>query len=74
MALTGASAKRIKTPGRYSAGGSLYLVVKPSGAKSWVARVKVGSTRYDRGLGGYPTVGLREAQRKAEDLRNEAAA
>ena len=75
--LTGASAKRIKKPGRYGAGGGLFLWVKPSGAKSWVLRVKVGGKRLDRGLGSIADVGLAEARRKAEAMRvqlREAAA
>ena len=69
--LTAASARRLKRPGRYSAGGGLYLLVKPTGARSWILRVKVGSTRIDRGLGSLDSVSLAEARRKAETMRVE---
>ena len=38
-------------PGRYSDGGGLYLLVKPSGSKSWVLRVQHNGRRRDFGLG-----------------------
>lgn len=39
----------------------LRLLVKPSGARSWVLRTMVGSRRAEIGLGGYPTVTLAQA-------------
>lgn len=50
------------------------LVVKPSGRRSWVARLTVGGRRRDLGLGGYPAVSLDEARRQSARLRAEAAA
>lgn len=38
-------------PGRHGDGDGLYLLVKPSGAKSWVLRVQAGGKRQDIGLG-----------------------
>jgi integrase len=38
-------------PGRHSDGNGLYLLVKPSGAKSWVLRVQHEGRRRDYGLG-----------------------
>ena len=38
-------------PGRHSDGRGLYMLVKPSGAKSWVLRVQRNSIRRDYGLG-----------------------
>ena len=38
-------------PGRYGDGGGLYLVVQPSGAKSWICRVQRDGRRRDIGLG-----------------------
>lgn len=52
MALTVAQAKNAK-PGRYSDGQGLYLLVKPSGSKSWVLRVQYVGTRQDFGLGSF---------------------
>lgn len=42
---------RTKTPGRYTDGGGLMLLVKESGARSWVLRVVINGTRCDIGLG-----------------------
>ena len=38
-------------PGRHSDGRGLYLLVKPSGSRSWVLRVHLGGVRRDFGLG-----------------------
>ncbi|MEG3124416.1 tyrosine-type recombinase/integrase [Sphingomonas sp. GB1N7] len=46
-ALTVKSAK----PGRHADGEGLYLLVKPTGAKSWLIRVQVDGKRRDVGLG-----------------------
>ena len=69
--LTGAAARRIKRPGRHAAGGGLYLLVKPTGARSWILRVKVGGRRIDRGLGSLEAVTLAQARRKAAFVRAE---
>jgi integrase len=42
---------RTAGPGRYADGGGLYLLVKPSGARTWVLRVQVNGRRRDFGLG-----------------------
>lgn len=42
---------RTRTPGRYTDGGGLMLLVKESGARSWVLRVMVNGVRRDIGLG-----------------------
>ena len=60
-------------PGKHSDGGGLTLLVKPSGRRSWVARVSVNGKRRDIGLGGYPEVTLDEARSKAAQFRAEAA-
>jgi integrase len=56
MSLTVKQAQNAK-PGRHSDGRGLYLLVKPSGARSWVLRVqsKLGGkpARRDWGLGGF---------------------
>lgn len=52
MTLTSKQAQHAK-PGRHSDGRGLYLLVKPSGSKSWVLRVQHGGTRRDFGLGAY---------------------
>jgi len=56
-------------PGRYGDGGGLYLLVGPTGSKSWVFRYKVNRVERAMGLGPYPTVTLADARKKAEHCR-----
>ena len=48
--LTALSVRNAK-PGRHADGEGLYLLVKPSGAKSWVLRIQMEGKRRDVGLG-----------------------
>jgi integrase len=50
--LSAISVKNAK-PGRHADGNGLYLIVKETGAKSWVLRVQVDGRRRDIGLGSY---------------------
>lgn len=59
-------------PYRLSDGGGLLMIVKPTGAKVWIARVTVAGRRRDMGLGGFPTIGLRQAREKAAGARRQA--
>lgn len=47
---------RTAKPGRHGDGDGLYLLVKPSGAKSWLLRVQAEGRRRDIGLGAADTV------------------
>jgi len=76
--LTDASAKAVKTAGRHSDGGGLYLNVSASGSKSWVfmwAKMvtkpngTIGPKRVEMGLGSYPDVSLAKARTKAAEFR-----
>ena len=67
--LTDRQVRNLKTPGRYPDGATLYLVVWPSGSKSWVQRLTIGGGRADLGLGGFPAMSLAQARRKAQDNR-----
>ncbi|WP_419903474.1 tyrosine-type recombinase/integrase [Kiloniella sp.] len=66
--------------GRHGDGGGLYLVVKPSGSRSWVVRVVVqgqknrkgAPLRTDFGLGGADIVTLNQARTKALEYRRMA--
>ncbi|WP_447754308.1 tyrosine-type recombinase/integrase [Sphingopyxis fribergensis] len=53
-----AKAMQNAKPGRHADGHGLYLLVKPSGARSWVLRVQVGGQRRDIGLGSVETSAL----------------
>ena len=52
-------------PGRHADGNGLYLVVRPSLARSWIQRVTINKQRTDLGLGPYPLVSLANARRVA---------
>lgn len=57
-------------PGKYGDGNGLMLLVKQSGARSWVVRLTVDGRQRDYGLGGYPAVSLHEARHAAAALRD----
>ena len=59
--------RNVKTPGRYSAGETLYLVVWPSGRKTWVQRLTAKKRRRDIGLGPYPAVTLAKARQMSRE-------
>lgn len=61
-------------PGRHSDGKGLYLLVKPSGARSWVLRVQYKGKRRDYGLGSVDVLSLQEAREKAAEGRKLAKA
>lgn len=70
--MTALEVKKTTAAGLHFVGGvaGLALQVLPSGGRSWVLRVMIGSKRRDMGLGGYPDVtlaGAREAARAARD-------
>lgn len=63
--------KRIAKPGRYAVGfiPGLLLVVKDSGAKSWILRTVIGNKRRNIGLGGYPEISLAKARERAREAK-----
>ena len=71
-ALSTAFVRSVAGAGRYSDGNTLYLQVKPSGARSWVQRLVIRGRRRELGLGGFPLVSLQEA--RAVALVNRKAA
>lgn len=73
---TAIEVSRFKTPGRHFIGGvaGLLLQVSPSGARSWLLRIKIGTKRRDVGLGGYPDVTLADARTKARAAREKVSA
>ena len=62
-ALSALEIKRLTQPGLHAVGtvSGLRLLVKDSGARSWVLRTMIGTRRAELGLGGYPTVSLSQA-------------
>lgn len=69
------SARKVETaqPGKHGDGRGQYLLVKPSGARSWVLRYQVQGRRRDLGLGAYPDVSLAMARDRAADARRMIA-
>lgn len=70
MALTVLKVKNAK-PGRHSDGRGLCLVVKDSGARTWVLRMQKDGRRRDYGLGAASDVSLVEAREIAMALRRQ---
>jgi len=70
--LTAIEVARINKPGRHAVGTvpGLQLVVKASGAKSWMYRTKIGDLRRSIGLGGYPATTLAKAHEKARNIKS----
>lgn len=63
-------ARKVK-PGLHAVGGvpGLQLQVTPTGARSWVLRIVVGTKRRDIGLGSFGAVTLAQARERARDMR-----
>src|SRR5689334_1912574 len=72
--LSSARVRTVTTPGRYTDGGGLYLIVDDSGAKRWILRTIVKGRRRDIGLGGLSFTSLAEAREEAARLRKIARA
>ena len=69
MKLSATRVKALRDPGRYSDGDGLHLFISKAGSKSWVQRITIDGRRRDIGLGGYPTVSLAQARKRASDNR-----
>jgi hypothetical protein len=73
MALTTLKVKNAK-PGRHVDGRGLCLLVKESGARTWVLRMQHSGRRRDYGLGSAIDVSLAEAREAATALRSKVRA
>jgi len=71
--LTAIEIKNLNKPGRHTVGciPGLLIVVKDSGAKSWMLRTMIGNRRCSIGLGPYPEISLSEARNKARALKKD---
>jgi integrase len=67
--LTAKLVENLSVEGKYEDGEGLRLVVKGNGRKSWVLRFQIQGKRREMGLGGFPSVGLKEARINASALR-----
>jgi len=63
------AATAISTPGRYSDGGGLYLVVGAGASRKWVFRFRWNGKLRDMGLGGTTKVSLAKARERAAEAR-----
>jgi len=74
MPLTDTAVKNAKAedkPRKLSDGGGLYLLIKPTGYKSWKYDFRLDSTRGSYTIGNYPDISLklaREEHREAREL------
>lgn len=76
--LSALEVKRLKHPGRgrnvtFAVGGvsGLYLQVTPNNGRTWLLRAKIGDTRHEIGLGGYPDVTLAMARDRAREAKDQ---
>lgn len=70
------SARAVQTltkQGYHADGGGLYLLVKPTGSKSWVLRFRRGGRLREMGLGSTQVVSLQEARAAALEHRKHLA-
>lgn len=66
--------KRLTEPGHYKVDTTLYLRVKPTGAKSWIQRLMIDGVRRNIGLGPVALVDVVEAKARALDNRRAVLA
>jgi integrase len=62
---------RAKQPGHYGDGGGLYLLIGPTGAKSWVYRFRERGRLREMGLGPVHTISLAQARERARLCREQ---
>ena len=63
---------RSAPPGRHCDGQGLYLVVQPTGTRSWVQRIAIRGRKRELGLGSTALVSLAEARERALSNRKLA--
>ena len=67
--LSAVQAAKLKTPGRHSDGGGLYLSIDGEGRRRWVFMYVRGGKRTELGLGGGRDLSLANARGEAAELR-----
>lgn len=67
--LSATAVKAATRPGRLGDGDGLFLIVQPSGSKSWMVRVQKNGNRRDFGLGSAAKVSLAKARERAREVR-----
>ncbi|GAB3683631.1 tyrosine-type recombinase/integrase [Salinisphaera aquimarina] len=77
MKLTATQIKNAKPgekPYKLSDGAGMYLLVAPTGGKSWRLKYRIGGKEKLLSLGAYPEVSLRDARERRGDARKAIAA
>ena len=71
--LSATEVRRLTRPGLHAVGGvaGLLMQVSGTGARSWILRTMLGSSRRDIGLGGFPDVPLALARDKARATKEQ---
>ena len=70
--LTAHSVRAITNAGVYKDGGGLRLIVTALGTKRWELWISINGRRREQGLGVYPSVSLKDARDKADEIRRAA--
>ncbi|VWC27208.1 putative integrase [Burkholderia lata] len=55
-------------------GGSLFLLIKPTGGKRWVLKYRFSGKERSLALGTYPAVALAEARKRRDEARDKLVA
>jgi integrase len=66
-----ATPERREIPDDYMRG--LYLIIQPTGAKSWAVRYRLGGKPTKHTIGSFPAFGLKEARDKAAEVLRSVA-
>ena len=72
--LSASFVRSAKKPGRYFDGDGFYLLVGPTGSRSWVCRVQRRVKRRDFGLGSETLISLAEARERCLEVRTQVEA
>lgn len=71
--LSATAVRNATKPGRLGDGDGLFLIIQPSGTKSWVCRVQKAGNRRDFGIGSAAKVSLAQARDRAREIRSWVA-
>lgn len=67
--LTAAAVRSLDKPGMHPDGNSLYMLVAPSGSRSWIFRYTRDKRQHEMGLGSVAAFNLAEARERARKQR-----
>lgn len=67
--LSALAVQKLKVPGKHADGGGLYLLIAPSGSKSWVFRYMIAGRSREMGLGPLHAVPVDQARELAKQAR-----